>query len=148
MGVLWGVIVTLLSLLGWGGQAVSWLSPSTAVRWKLMEAEGDVEPTFWVDARAEARWDALTLWSMTVAGIMLIVGAGAWVYFGLVGGGMYLYFGGRGIFARLAMSRRGLRIGASANVSLGYVFSAIWAAMAIVTIVAAVVELEGRLAVE
>jgi hypothetical protein len=33
MSVLWGVIVVSLSLLSWGGQAVSLLAPARAVRW-------------------------------------------------------------------------------------------------------------------
>ncbi len=142
MQVLWGVVVVLLSLLGWGGQAVSSLAPARAVRWKVMEAEDDVEPTFWADVRGEAAWDVLTLWTMVVAGVLLIVDSGAWPYFGLVGGGMYLYFGGRGIFTRTAMMRRGLRIGAPENVRIGFVFCAIWSVMALVTIVAAVASLE------
>ncbi|MCP4966206.1 MAG: hypothetical protein GY926_13355 [bacterium] len=67
-----------------------------------MEAEDDVEPTFWADIRAEALWDAMTLWVMAAAGVLLIADAAAWPYFGLVGGGMYLYFGGRGISAHLS----------------------------------------------
>jgi len=143
MSVLWGVIVVLLSLLSWGGQALSLVAPASAVRWKLMEAEDDVEPTFWADVRAEALWDTLTLWIMVVAGALLIADVNAWAYFGLVGGGMYLYFGGRGILARAAMARRGLRIGSAENVRLGYIFSAVWAGMALITIVAAVVSIEG-----
>lgn len=142
MRVMWGVVVVLLSLLSWGGQALSWLAPAIAVRWKLMEAEDDVEPTFWADVRAETLWDTFTLWTMVVAGVLLIADVHAWVYFGLVGGGMYLYFGGRIIFTRVAMERRGLRIGAPQNVRLGYIFAAVWAAMALVTIVAAIVSLE------
>jgi hypothetical protein len=107
-----------------------------------MEAEDDVEPTFFADVRGEAVWDTLTLWTMVVAGVLLIADAGAWPYFGLVGGGMYLYFGGRGIFVRVAMMRRNLRIGAPANVRLGLVCSALWAVMALVTIVAAIGALE------
>lgn len=143
MSVLWGVIVVLLSLLSWAGQAVSLLAPDRAVRWQLMEAEDEVEPTFWADVRAEALWDTFTLWTMVVAGVLLIADVHAWVYFGLVGGGMYLYFGGRGILARAAMERRGLRIGSPQNVRLGYVFSALWATMALITIVAAIVSIEG-----
>lgn len=142
MQVLWGVVVVLLSLLGWGGQALSSLAPTRAVRWKVMEAEDDVEPTFWADVRGEAVWDTLTLWTMVVAGVLLIVDSAAWPYFGLVGGGMYLYFGGRGIFTRTAMMRRGLRIGAPENVRLGFVFCAIWSVMALVTIAAAAASLE------
>ena len=73
MMVMWRVVVAFLSLLAWGGQALSWLSPSTAVRWNVMEAEEDVEPTFWADVRAEAAWDTLTLWIMVVAGVLIIV---------------------------------------------------------------------------
>jgi len=72
----------------------------------------------------------------------MIADVHAWAYFGLVGGGMYLYFGGRGILARAAMERRGLQIGSPQNVRLGYVFSAAWATMALVTIVAAIVSIE------
>jgi hypothetical protein len=142
VNVLWGVVVTLLSLLAWGGQVLSWFAPATAVRLSLMEAEDDVEATFWADMRGEAIWDTLTLWTMMVAGVLLIADQQAWPYFALVGGGMYLYFGGRGIVARAAMLRRNLRIGDRRNVLLGFVFSAIWATMAIVTIVAAVMSLE------
>jgi hypothetical protein len=142
VNVVWGVVVTLLSLLAWGGQALSWFAPTTAARWGVTEAEDDVEPTFWADVRGEALWDIATLWTMVGAGILLIADRSEWTYFGLVGGGMYAYFGGRGILTRAAMVRRGLRIGAPQNVRLGYVFSAIWAAMGVITIIAAIVALE------
>ena len=56
---------------------------------------------------------------------------------------MYLYFGGRIVFTRVAMQRRGVRIGAPKNVRLGYIFGAVWAAMAIITIAASIASLEG-----
>lgn len=143
MKILWGIVVVALSSLAWVGQTVSLLAPSAAVRWNLMEAEDDVEPTFWADIRAEALWDALSLWVMVVAGVLLITDGAAWPHFGLVGGGMYLYFGGRGITTRVAMARRGLRIGAPASVRIGVAFLAMWASMALITVVAAIVALEG-----
>jgi hypothetical protein len=141
MNVLWGLVVVALSLLGWGGQTISWLAPDTAVKLTLMEAEEGVEPTFWADTRGEAAWDSLTLWTMLVAGLLLIADNPAWAYFGLVGGGMYVYFAGRGIFTRVAMQRRGLRIGAPASVRIGLTFLAIWGVMGLITIVAAIVAL-------
>lgn len=142
MNVLWGVVVTSLSLLAWGGQAITWFWPATAVRWNLAEAEDDVEPAFWADGGGEARWDTLTLWTMVAAGVLLIVDARSWVYFGLVGGGMYVYFGGRIGFTRVAMQRQGLRVGTRQNVRLGYIFGAAWAAMGLITILAAIASLE------
>lgn len=142
MNVIWGIVVVALSLLAWAGQTLAWFAPSTATRWQVMEAEDDVEPLFWADIRAEALWDAMTLWVMAAAGLLLIADAAAWPYFGLVGGGMYLYFGGRGISARVTMTGRGFRIGAPQSVRTGIIFLAVWTAMALITIVAAIAALE------
>lgn len=141
MLVIWGLVIIVLSLLAWGGQTVSWLAPERAVRWGLMEAEPDVEPTYWADIRGEAAWDALSLWPMPVAGILMILNNAAWAYFGLAGGAVFVYFAGRGIFTRLEMRRRECRIGTTASVNVGMTFLAIWGAMGAVTIVAAVIEL-------
>lgn len=141
MGVVWGVVVVVLSLLCWGGQVIAWLAPDAAARWNLMEAENDVEPTYWADIRGEAPWDALTLWTLVVAGVLLIADNATWAYFGLVGGGMYVYFAGRGILTRAAMQSRGLRIGAPNNVQLGFTMLVVWGLMGLITIVAAVAAL-------
>ena len=141
MNVAWGAVLGVLSLLCWGGQVLSWLAPKQATRLGLVEAEDDVEPAYWADIRGEAAWDAMTLWTMAVAGVLLVIDADAWAYFGMVGGGMYLYFAGRGILTRLEMRRRGFRVGAARNVKVGYLFLTIWGAMAAVTMVAASVAL-------
>ena len=142
MQVLWGIVVVALSLLCWGGQTIAWFAPATAVKLTLMEAEDDVEPTYWADIRGEAAWDSLTLWSMPVAGVLLLLDSSSWPYFGLVGGGMYLYFAGRGIWTRVVMLRRGLRIGAPSQIPANLTFLAVWGVAAAITIVAAVVALE------
>lgn len=144
MQIVWGILIVVLSVLCWGGQTVSWLAPSTAVKLALMEAEEDVEPTYWADIRGEAVWDSLTLWPMVVAGVLLIIDNAAWTYFGLVGGGVFVYFSGRGIFTRAAMLRRGLRIGTPQNVNQGMVFLAIWGVMGLITITVAVFSLSSR----
>ncbi|MGI9647600.1 MAG: hypothetical protein ACR2OI_03685 [Acidimicrobiia bacterium] len=141
MGVIWGLIVVALSLLCWGGQTLSTVAPATANRLTLMEGEADVEPTFWADIRGEAAWDSLTLWTMVVAGVLLMLDNPAWAYFGLVGGGMYVYFAGRGIFTRIVMQGDGLRIGAAANRTVGYAMLVVWGVMALITMAAAVVAL-------
>ena len=45
MNIVWGITVVALALLAWAGQTIALLAPTAAVRWKLMEAEADVEPT-------------------------------------------------------------------------------------------------------
>lgn len=138
MQVAWGVVVLILSVLCWGGQVISWLAPTAAVRLGLSEAEDDVEPTYWADIRGEAAWDSLTLWTLVVAGVLLIFDGPAWPYFALVGGGMYVYFAGRGIFTRATMQRAGHRIGAPTNVKLAYTLLSVWGLMGLITIAAAI----------
>ena len=141
MGILWGLVVVALSLLCWGGQVISWFAPATAVRLTLMEAEDTVEPTYFADVRGEALWDTLTLWTMLVAGVLLVLNVSVWAHFGLVGGGMYVYFAGRGIVTRRAMQQRGYRVGAAQNVKVGYLLLSIWGVMGLITIAAAVIAL-------
>jgi hypothetical protein len=132
-----GIVVVVLSLLCWGGQVIAWLAPRTAVKLTLMEAEEDVEPTYWADIRGEAAWDSLTLWTLLVAGLLLIADNPVWAYFGLVGGGMYLYFAGRGILTRIEMRRRKFRVGKPQNLRLAYALLVVWGVVAAITIIAA-----------
>jgi hypothetical protein len=141
MNIIWGAILTILSLLGWLGQILSALSPKVAKNLGLTESESDVDPTFYADVRGEAIWDTIILWILPVAGILLIFNSSLWAYFGLVGGGMYLYFAGRGILTRLAMQRRGIRIGKPKNLAAIYVFLSLWGLIAVVTIIMAVAAL-------
>ncbi len=135
----WGLVILVLGLVAWGGQTISWFAPQAAARWNLTEAEETVEPVFWADVRGEALWDFFTLWTLPVAGILLILDAPAWASFGLVGGGIYIYFAGRGILARLEMQRREFRIGDAANVRLGLVMLGVWGVAGLITVIAALV---------
>ena len=54
MNILWGIIVFVISMIGWLGQALSAFRPATAVKLGLTEPEGDVDPTFYADLRGEA----------------------------------------------------------------------------------------------
>jgi hypothetical protein len=137
MNIIWGVILTIFSLFGWIGQGVTAFSPKVAVKLGLTEPESDVDPTFYADVRGESIWDTMILWTLPVAGILLLLNNLLWAYFGLVGGGMYLYFAGRGITVRLAMQRRGIRIGMRKTLAAIYVFMILWGLIAVVTIVMA-----------
>lgn len=143
MNVVWGLVVTVVALLAWAGQAIAWWAPGRAERWGLTEPEQSVEAAFHADVRGEAAWDTFTLWTLVAAGVLLITDRAAWPYFGLVGGGMYLYFAGRGVCTRRSLQRRGLRIGDPRNVRTAYVFLIIWGLVAAVTIVAAARALAG-----
>lgn len=138
MNTIWGVILTIISSLGWLGQVISAINPILAAKLGLVEPEADVDPSFYADVRGEAYWDAAILWTLPVAGVLLLLNNTAWVYFGLVGGGMYLYFAGRGIVVRRLMQQRGIRIGKPDSLKVIYIFLALWGIAAGITIVMAI----------
>ena len=142
MDLFWGVVLIIFTLpVCWLAQTITALSPKLAVKLTLTEPESDVDPAFYADVRGEAVWDMLILWTLPVAGILLILNNALWAYFGLVGGGSYLYLAGRGIAVRLAMQRRGIRIGKPGTLKLFYVFLTLWGVIAVVTIIMAVAAL-------
>jgi len=122
MELVWRVFLTVLTLIAWIGQVVYAISPSLGAKIGVGEAETNVHPVFYIDARGEAIWDAMIIWTLPVSGILLIFNNPYWVYFGLIGGGSYLYFTGRNITTRLMMQRNNIAIGTENNIKLGYLF--------------------------
>ena len=142
VNIIWGTVLIIFTLIVcWLGQVTVVIAPRQATRLRLIESEADVDPTFFADVRGEAAWDALSLWTLPVAGILLLLESPLWAYFGLIGGGMYLYFAGRGIAQRLIMQRRGIRVGKSEQLKLFYAALVLWGVIAVVTIVMAVMSL-------
>lgn len=141
MTIALGVVLIAFGLLAWIGQAVSWIMPKRAADWSLTEHESAVDPVFYADIRGEAAWDSMSLWTLPVAGVLLLLGHSWWPYLGLVGGGTYLYFAGRGIAARRVMQRHGLRIGSERSVMTAYVFLTLWGIVALLAVVSAIGQL-------
>ena len=143
MAIAGAVVILALSLPCWLGQVISWLFRPTAERWKLTELEADVESVYYGDIRGEAIWDAFTLWTMPLAGLLLLLGKDQWAQVGLVAGGMYVYFAGRGILTRLAIRKRGFRIGAPEELKMALAALAVWGLLGSGVVVAALVALSG-----
>ena len=143
MTIVWGVVIVLVSLPCWFGQVLSLLSPTTAERWKLTESEASVDPILHADGRGEALWDTFTLWVLPLAGVLLVLDLEAWAYFGLFGGGMYLYFGGRGVATRLAIARRGGRVGDADYLRMALVALVVWAVTGMLVAAGSVAQLAG-----
>lgn len=141
MQLLWGLIVVTLSLLAWGSQFITWVAPRAGARFHFTASDDAGEPSYWIDFRGEAPFASLTLWTMVVAGVLMILDIQEWAYFGLVGGGMYIYFAGGAIFTRIAARRAGVPLGTLLNHKLRYTLLVLWALMGLITIAAAVVSL-------
>jgi hypothetical protein len=139
MNIIWGVVLIVFTLiLCWLAQVINAFSPTLASRLGVAEPEADVDQTFFVDGRGEALWDALILWTLPVAGVLLLFDNPAWAYFGLAGGGMYLYFAGRLLIVRRMMQQQNIRIGKPETLKLYNVVLILWGLIAVVTIIMAI----------
>ncbi len=136
MSLLWGAVIQIVTLF-WLGQVVAAISPRRAERWGLIEPASEADNAFLADARGEAIWDALVLWTLPAAGVLLLLQHPGWPYFGLVGGGMWLYAAGRAIIVRLLMQRRGVRAGTSRYTKVAMASAAVWGLIALAAIVVA-----------
>lgn len=117
---------------------LSALAPRFSEKLGLIEPESDVDTAFYADARGEAKWDSLTLWTLPSAGLLIILNSPLWIYFGIVGGGIYLYFAGRAIFTRLELKKRRIRIGKPQLLRIYFIFATLWGLIGLATIIKAV----------
>lgn len=141
MYFVWGIFITLLGLIGWGGQLITVLSPKLAAKIGVAEPESEVDPVFAVDFKAEATWDSLIQWNLLITGILLIINNPIWVYFGVFGGSTHIYISGRNILQRYFMSKRNIKIGTPANIKLAYIFCSLWGISGLVTLILALAKL-------
>ena len=141
MNLIWGIILVSVTLKCWIGQIIIAFSPKVAAKIRIIDPESNLNQTFFANMRGEAIWDAISLWTLPVAGILLILNNKLWIYFGLIGGGMYLYFVGRNIASQLTMQRHGIKIGTTKKLKLKYLILSLWGLIAIITIILAVVTL-------
>ena len=144
MNLIWGVLLIIFTLiLCWLAQVINALSPALAARLGVAEPESDVDATFFVDGRGEAIWDAWILWTLPLAGVLILLNNPWWPYFGLIGGGMYLYFAGRALIVRRVMQRHGISIGKAGTLKLYNVILILWGLLGLFTIWMAVSALQG-----
>ena len=138
MDIIWGILLIVFGLIGWGGQVLSALTPKFAEKLGFIEPETDVDPAFYADARGEAKWDSLTMWTLPFTGVLIIINSTLWIYFGMVGGSLYLYFAGRAILTRLELRRKGIRIGKPELMKMYFIFVTLWGLIGLATIIKAV----------
>jgi hypothetical protein len=55
------ILIMFTLFVCWVAQVINAFSPKLAARLGMIEPESDVDPTFFVDGRGEAIWDALDL---------------------------------------------------------------------------------------
>ena len=137
-----GIVVIVLGLICWLGQALVVFVPRVAIKLGLNEREEDLDRSMYLFERlSQGIMDVLLAWMLPAAALMMLVGDKHWPILALVGGGVYLYFPGVFIITRIVLKRNGMRVGRPASVVSAYVFGTLWMLSAVCMIVLAVAEL-------
>ncbi|MDY6953063.1 MAG: hypothetical protein SWE60_16260 [Thermodesulfobacteriota bacterium] len=106
-----GIICILFGGIGWMGQVLSGVHYSLAQRLGLQEKSEGTDPLFRRAETYTARWDALVLWTLLLAGVLMLTDNYWWPYLGLIAGGIYLDAAGREGAKYIGLSKSGIRIG-------------------------------------
>ncbi len=137
-----GIVVIVLGLICWLGQALVVFAPRVAIKLGLNEREEDLDRSMYLFERlSQGIMDVLLAWMLPAAALMMLLGDKHWPILALVGGGVYLYFPGVFIITRIVLKRNGMRVGRPASVVSAYVFGTLWMLSAVCMIVLAVAEL-------
>lgn len=126
-----GAICILFGVFGWLGQVISGLNYPLAQKLGLQEKDEGTDPLFRRAEANTARWDALVLWTLPVAGILLLLGHPWWPWVSLLAGGIYLDAAGREAAKFVSLKKGGVRIGTARDRRMAAIFFAAMAAVAV-----------------
>ena len=137
-----GIIVIVVGLLVFIGQALSFFAPDLATKTGLNSPEEDMDKTLYIiETKANGLSDILLTWMFPLSGVLMILDHPIWPFLAMVGSGVYLYFACLTIFCRYFLQRHGIKAGSPKDVRVAYVFSVIWILSSISMIVLGAQEL-------
>ena len=135
----------VLALLMWPiylGQLISVIDLPLAQRLGLQEQSDTIDPIYARDTAGTARWDLLSMWTLPVAGILMLIDSAWWPYLALIGGAVYLDTGGRQGIKLLGYRKEAVRVGTSQAVRLALGVYAAFVILGAIIIAIALIEID------
>jgi hypothetical protein len=126
-----GIVCILFGALGWIGQIISGINYELAQKLGLQEKSEGTDPLFRLTERNAARWDSVVLWTLIVAGILMLLNSAWWPPIALVAGGIYLDAAGREAVKCWSLKQSGVRTGSPAAIKIQVIFFTAMAAIAL-----------------
>ncbi len=115
MRIVLGLVFVLFGLFGWVGQFISAISLDLARKLGLQEKGEGADPLFVLAERNAARWDSLVLWTLPLAGLVMLIHHPSWPWWAILAGGVYLDTGGREAAKWLTLRASGIGVGTEAD---------------------------------
>lgn len=108
------LFVGILSAMAWmlyAGQIISAVNFKLAQRWGLQESSDGTDALASHLELWTARWDLAWLWTLPMAGTLMLVDHIWWPYAAMIGGAAAIDTGGREAVKVVGLRRRGVRVG-------------------------------------
>jgi len=117
-------------VIGWVGQLISALHFEFAQKLGLQEKDEGTDPLYRSGERHAARWDALVLWPLIAAGVLLALDHDGWPPMALVAAGIYLDAAGREAAKIASLRKGGVQVGTPGNIRVQKICFIVMAVMA------------------
>ena len=131
MQKLLGIVCVFFGALGWIGQTISAMNFPLAQRLGLQEKSADTDPLYRLAELNAAKWDALVLWTLIVAGMLMLFDHSSWPYASLIASGIYLDTAGREAAKYVSLSNGGVRTGTAKERRTAFCFFAVMGAISL-----------------
>jgi hypothetical protein len=125
------IVCILFGAFGWVGQVISGINYELAQKLGLQEKSEGTDPLFRLAERNAARWDGVVLWTLILAGILMLLDSAWWPPVALVAGGIYLDGAGREVAKVRSLKQHGVRVGTPGAIEVQKVFFTLMTAIAI-----------------
>ncbi len=135
MRIALGIVALLVGSLGVVGQFISTVDFPLAQRLGLQERSEDTEPLYRHLELNTARWDLVVLWTLVLAGVLMIIDHSWWPWVALIAGGIHADTGGREIAKLTGLAAEGIRVGSPKERRFGLAFLALLGAVGLALIV-------------
>ena len=122
-----GLVCVLFGAIGWIGQTISAINFPLAQKLGFQEKSEDTDPLYRIAELNAARWDAVVLWSIIAAGILLLIDHTWWPYVSLVASAVYLDTAGREAAKYLSFLKGGIKTGTAKEKRTAFCFFGIMA---------------------
>lgn len=117
-----GIVCVVFGSIVLIGQFVSTIDFSLAQKLGLQEGDADTDPLFRRLELNTARWDLFVLWTLPVAGVLMLVDHAWWPYMALAAGGVHVDTAGRETAKVLGLRKHGVRTGSARDAHIFYWF--------------------------
>ena len=126
------IVAVVVGVAGLVGQLFSALNPPLTPRRRAPDEPGGPDRLYRRLERSSALWDLFVIWTLPIAGALMLLDHSWWPFVALMAGGACAASGGREFAKMLSFRAEGVRIGGEGEVRLAFAFLGLWGVVGVI----------------